>query len=64
MADTAAVDTLLTPDEIARRLAVSRSMAYTLIKRGDLPALRIGRLPRVRESDFAAYLARAEVRGS
>lgn len=53
---------LLTPDDIAKRLAVSRSMAYTLIKRGELPALYIGRLPRVTEGELAAYLERARAR--
>ena len=53
---------LLTPDDVAKRLGVSRSMAYALIKRGDLPALYIGRLPRITEADFAGYLARARER--
>ncbi len=50
---------LLTPDDVAKRLAVSRSMAYTLIKRGELRALYVGRLPRITESAFAEYLAAA-----
>jgi excisionase family DNA binding protein len=51
---------LLTPDDVAKRLRVSRSMAYTLIKRGELKALYVGRLPRVRASALAEYLAAAE----
>lgn len=50
---------LLPPDEVARRLSVSRSMVYTLIKRGQLRALYVGRLPRVTESDFAAFVMAA-----
>jgi len=50
---------LLTPSDVAKRLAVSRSMIYALIHRGDLPALYIGRLPRVRESDLSAYVQQA-----
>jgi excisionase family DNA binding protein len=55
-----ALERLLTPDDVAKRLAVSRSMAYTLIKRGELRALRIGRLPRITEAAFAEYLAAAD----
>ena len=42
-----ALERLLTPDDVAKRLAVSRSMAYTLIKRGELRALRVGRFRRI-----------------
>jgi excisionase family DNA binding protein len=61
VADLAPVgdERLLTPDDVAKRLSVSRSMIYTLVRRGDLRALRIGRLPRVTETDLAAYLAAA-----
>jgi len=50
-------DELLTPDDIKARLKVSRSMVYQLIKRGDLPAIYVGRLPRVTGGAFAEYLA-------
>jgi excisionase family DNA binding protein len=50
---------LLTPNDVAKRLAVSRSMIYALIHRRDLPAVYIGRLPRVRESDLIAYVQHA-----
>ncbi len=63
MADLAMAPTdggpLLTPDDVAKRLSVSRSMAYTLIKRGELRALYVGRLPRITEAAFAEYLAAA-----
>jgi excisionase family DNA binding protein len=49
---------LLTPDDVAARLRVSRSMAYVLIKRGELEAIHVGRLPRVTEAAFAEYMAR------
>ena len=56
---------LLTPDDVARRLSVSRSMAYALIKRGPdrggIRAIYIGRLPRVTEGDWRAYLERRGV---
>lgn len=52
-------DVLHTPDDVAKRLRVSRSMAYTLIKRGQLRALYVGRLPRITESALRDYLAAA-----
>jgi excisionase family DNA binding protein len=50
---------LLTPDQVAQRLTVSRSMAYKLIRTGALPVHRIGRLPRVAEADLVTYLTNA-----
>jgi len=51
---------LLRVDEIADRLAVSRSMAWKLIAQGELRSLRIGRAVRVRPADLEAYIAEAE----
>ena len=51
---------LLRIDELADRLAVSRSMAWKLIAQGDLRSVRIGRAVRVRPSDLEAYIAGAE----
>lgn len=48
-----------TPQAIAERLAISRSLVYALIKRGDLAATWIGRCPRITEADLLAYLQRA-----
>lgn len=42
-ADTAAAPLVLTVPEAARRLGISRTLAYELIARGQLPALRLGR---------------------
>lgn len=47
---------LLAPTEVAQRLAVSRSMVYALVRRGDLPATYVGRLPRIAEADLEAYV--------
>jgi excisionase family DNA binding protein len=49
----------LTPSDVADRLQVSRSMVYGIVKRGELAATWIGRLPRITEVDLAAYLERA-----
>lgn len=58
-----ALEDFHTPDAIAKRLGVSRSMIYALIRRGELHATYIGRLPRIAESELTAYLARAGKRG-
>ena len=47
---------LLKPQDIAQRLKISRAMAYKLLTMGELPAVRIGRIVRVRESDLEAYI--------
>ncbi len=54
---------LLRIEEIADRLAVSRSMAWKLIALGQLRSVRIGRAVRVRPQDLEAYLAHATREG-
>jgi excisionase family DNA binding protein len=49
---------LLTPRQVAEQLQCSYSMVLALIRRGDLAAVYVGRLPRVREADLAAYIDR------
>jgi excisionase family DNA binding protein len=48
---------LLTLDEVAKRLSISRARVYELINAGELELLHIGRLARVRESDLERYVA-------
>jgi excisionase family DNA binding protein len=45
-----------TVGEVAELLRVSRMTVYRLIKQGELPAIRVGRGYRVRESDIDEYL--------
>jgi excisionase family DNA binding protein len=54
---------LLRIEDIADRLAVSRSMAWKLIATGELRAVRIGRAVRVRPADLEAYIERATGEG-
>jgi len=49
---------LLTPDEVAKRLSVSRSMVYKLLRTRELPVVYVGRLPRIGEIELAAYVER------
>ncbi len=50
-------DRLLTAGEVADQLRVSTMTIYRLIRRGELPAVRVGRNYRVRASDLDRYLA-------
>jgi excisionase family DNA binding protein len=50
------VDQLLTGEQVAEILHVSRSFAYTLMKRGEIPTIRIGAAVRVRLEDLKAYI--------
>jgi excisionase family DNA binding protein len=47
----------LTVAEVADLMRVSSMTVYRLIKAGDLPAVRVGRSFRVRDTDVDAYLA-------
>ena len=49
-------ETLLTAAEVADQLRVSTMTVYRLIRRGELPAVRVGRNYRVRESELVAFL--------
>lgn len=48
---------LLTAAEVADDLRVSTMTVYRLIRRGELPAVRVGRNYRVRPEDLERYLA-------
>ena len=46
------VDTLLDVSQVAEYLRISRSSVYKLIERQQIPAIRIGRLLRVRKNQL------------
>jgi excisionase family DNA binding protein len=48
---------LLSLATIAERTDTPRPTWYSIVARGELPAVRIGRTVRVDERDFLAYLA-------
>ena len=50
-------DRLLSAVEVSDLLRVSTMTVYRLIRRGELPAVRVGRNYRVRASELDAYLA-------
>lgn len=55
-------DRLLTVGEVAGTMRVSNMTVYRLIKSGDLPAVRVGKNYRIRESDVDRYLQERTVR--
>ena len=50
----------LTMDEVLGYLRVTSRTIYRLIKAGDLPAVRVGRQWRFRQSDLDAWLSRQQ----
>jgi len=47
---------LLKGREVAEKLGISPAYAYLLMKRGDIPTLRIGTAVRVRLEDLERYI--------
>ena len=47
---------LLKPADVAEILQVSKAQAYSLLKRGEIPVVRIGTLVRVRPRDLEQYI--------
>jgi len=60
------MEELLKPDDVAKILQISKAKAYTLLKEGGIPTIRIGGLVRVRREDLEQYiheLARKHISG-
>jgi excisionase family DNA binding protein len=49
---------LMTVDDAAEILQVSKSSIRRLIKNGDLPAVRIGKSVRIRSNDWDTFMAK------
>lgn len=52
-----AVRLLLTPEDAATRLSLSRTMVYELIRNGELRSVKIGRARRVPVDALGEYVA-------
>ena len=48
---------LLSPDEVVARLRVGRWQVYALIRRGELPAVRVGKLLRIPAAAVVDFVA-------
>jgi len=55
--------TLLTVREVAAAMRVSTMTVYRLIRSGALPAIRVGKHFRIRESDLEHYLQAQTIGG-
>ncbi len=53
---------LLTVPETARLLRISRNLAYELVARGELPAVRLGRVIRIPRSELDDWLEKSAAR--
>jgi excisionase family DNA binding protein len=51
---------LLKAKEVAEILQVSRSMAYRMMQRGEIPTVRVGSAVRVRGSDLEEFIKRGK----
>jgi excisionase family DNA binding protein len=47
---------LLTGREVARKLNISKSFAFLLMQRGEIPTVHLGRLVRVRQEDLEQFI--------
>ena len=56
-------ESLLTVAEVAATMRVSKMTVYRLIKSRQLPALKVGKNYRIRESDIDQYLTDRSVGG-
>jgi putative molybdopterin biosynthesis protein len=52
----------LTPDEVAAELKLTRYTVYEMIKRGEVPASKIGRALRILRTDLDAFMHRSKSR--
>ena len=53
---------LLTVSEVANAMRVSNMTVYRLIRNGELPAVRVGKNYRLRETDLERFLEERSVR--
>lgn len=49
---------MMTPEDVARALKMSRSKIYELIASGEIPGIKIGRATRVATADLDAWVQR------
>jgi excisionase family DNA binding protein len=62
MAATTTDRLLLTVEEAALRLGIGRSLAWRLVRSGELPSVRLGRLVRIPERALEEWITR-QLRG-
>jgi excisionase family DNA binding protein len=55
---------LLTVEEAARRLGIGRTLAWQLVRQGELPVVRLGRCVRIPWQALQEWVARQVKEGS
>lgn len=55
-------DTSLTAEEVARILKISKYTVYEMVKRGDLPAYRVGKKIRIDINDLEGYIKQGKAK--
>jgi excisionase family DNA binding protein len=53
---TRAAEELMTVEQVQELLKVGRTFAYSLVRSGELPSYRVGRLIRIRRRDVERWL--------
>ena len=53
---------MLTTDELIRWLGLGRTKVYELLRSGEIPSYKIGRVRRIRRQDVEAWLERNRYR--
>jgi len=51
-----------TTDELVRWLEIGRTKTYEMLRSGDIPSYKIGRIRRIRRQDVDAWLERNKYR--
>ncbi len=54
--DLVSTEALLTGNDVARLLNVSRAFAYRLLQRGEIASVRMGRVVRVKPEDLRRFI--------
>lgn len=57
-AEASTLGEILTPEEVAAYLRVSKKTVYKIVRSGALPAFKAGKHWRVRRADLGAWIAR------
>jgi excisionase family DNA binding protein len=57
------MDVILTIPQVAQYLQISKAKIYYLVKRKEIPHIKIGRNVRIKESDLSKWLDKQLVKG-
>ena len=47
---------LLTPEEVGEALGIRRTTVYEMLRRGEIPSFKLGRLRRIARADLEAFV--------